>query len=199
MKRGREAVLLLAAAVLFGALVAVVKGQDAGVRDALGNTSAPWVLLPFLAGARYVRIWQAALVGVATTLAAFLGFYLAEAAVLDLGPHPWTTDLRLTLGSGNVYEKWGIVSGLVYGILGGLWASRRFPAAPVAVGLAFVAEPAVVFCLWKAGIWGGGDLLLRYPWMWTAEIAVGIGCIAFGLLNARSHGTRTAVSPANEE
>ena len=186
MRRGREALLLLLAAAAFGALVAAVKGQDTGVRDALGNTSAPWVLVPFLAGARYPRIWQAALVGVATTLAAFLGFYLAEAAVLDLGPHSWTTDLRLTLSSGNVYEKWGILSGLVYGILGGLWASRRFPAAPVAVGLAFVAEPAIVFVLWKAGIWGGGDLLLRYPWMWAAELAIGLSCIAFGVLSARS-------------
>jgi len=135
---------------------------------------------------------------VATTLAAFLGFYLAEAAVLDLGPHPWTTDLRLTLGSGNVYEKWGIVSGLVYGILGGLWASRRFPAAPVAVGLAFLAEPVIVFGLWKAGIWGGGDLLLHYPWMWAAEIAIGLGCIAFGLMSSRTVSNRSAPAGSRE-
>jgi hypothetical protein len=50
---------------------------------------------------------HAALVGAATTFAAFFGFYLAEAAILDLGSHPWYTDLKLTLGSGQVYEKWG--------------------------------------------------------------------------------------------
>jgi hypothetical protein len=40
---------LLLAGLDFGLLVAVIKGQDPGVRDALGNTSAPWVLVPFLA------------------------------------------------------------------------------------------------------------------------------------------------------
>jgi Family of unknown function (DUF6518) len=88
MTGGRKLVLLLLAGVGFGVLLAVLKGQDTGVRDALGNTSAPWVVVPFLAGTAYQSISRAALVGLAATLAAFFGFYLAEAAVLDLGPHP---------------------------------------------------------------------------------------------------------------
>jgi hypothetical protein len=52
MSRGRKLGLLLLAGIAFGVLVAVVKGQDTGVRDALGNTSAPWVVVPFLAGKR---------------------------------------------------------------------------------------------------------------------------------------------------
>src|SRR5947208_15184039 len=103
MSRGRQLTGSLALAVLFGAAVAVVKGQDGGVRDALGNMSAPWVLVPFLAGTRCTKLWQGALVGTAATLAAFIGFYAAEAAILDLGPHPWYVDLRLTLGSGHLY------------------------------------------------------------------------------------------------
>src|SRR5439155_3928531 len=134
--------------------------QDVGVRDALGNTSAPWVLVPFVAGTRYRRPWHGALAGLAATMAAFLGFYAAEAAILDLGPHPWYEDLRLTLGTFNVYEQWGLVSGPAYGALGALWAQRRIIAAPIAVGLAFVAEPLIVWLLWHAGIWGGGGLLL---------------------------------------
>ena len=156
------------------------------MRDALGNTSAPWVLVPFLAGMRYPRLWQAALVGIATTLAAFFGFYLAEAAILDLGSHPWTTDLRLTLGSGRLYEFWGLASGLAYGAIGGLWASGRFRAGAIAVGLAFVCEPLLVFFLWRGGIWGGGDLLLRYHWMWIGEILLGLGGIAFAVRRAQA-------------
>jgi hypothetical protein len=68
---------------------------------------------------RYPSVWRATLVGVATTLAALFAFYLAEAAILDLGAHPWYTDLRLTLRSGRVYERWGLVSGAIYGVLGG--------------------------------------------------------------------------------
>jgi hypothetical protein len=48
MSRGRKLGLLLFAAVGFGVLVAVIKGQEAGVRSALGNMSAPWMLVPFL-------------------------------------------------------------------------------------------------------------------------------------------------------
>jgi uncharacterized protein DUF6518 len=192
MSRGRTLGLLLLAGIVFGVLVAVIKGQDTGVRDALGNTSAPWVVVPFLAGTRYPRVWHAALVGIATTLAALFGFYLAEAAVLDLGPHPWYTDLRLTLGSGRLYETWGLLSGAIYGALGGMWASRWLPAAPVAVGLAFVGEPLIVFFLWRAGIWGGGGLLLHYPWMWITEVLLGLGAITFVVAKAPARSARSS-------
>src|SRR5919204_248091 len=88
MKQRQALVWLLVAGLVFGALVAVMKGQDVDARNALGNTSAPWVVVPFLAGMRYRRVWHGALVGVATTMAALLGFYVAEAAVLDLGTQP---------------------------------------------------------------------------------------------------------------
>lgn len=115
---------------------------------------------------------HAALVGIATTLAAPFGFYLAGAAILDLGAHPWYTDLKLTLGSGRVYETWGLLSGSIYGALGGMWASRSLVAAPIAVGLAFICEPVIVLLLVRAGIWGGGGLF-EHPWMWITEVLIG--------------------------
>jgi hypothetical protein len=172
---------LLVGALAFGVAVAAIKGQDVGVRDALGNTSAPWVVVPFVAGMRYRRVWHGALIGLATTMAALAGFYAAEAAILDLGPHPWYEDLRLTLGQFNVYEKWGLVSGPGYGALGALWAARRVVAAPVAVGLAFVAEPAIVWLLSQAGIWGGGDLLFAHAWMWIGEVLLGLATIGYAV------------------
>jgi len=181
---------LLLAGIAFGVLVAVIKGQATGVRDALGNTSAPWVVVPFLAGTRCSSVRRAALVGGATTLAAFLGFYLSEAAILDLGPHPWYTDLRLTLGSGRVYEEWGLFSGLVYGALGGMWATRSLAIAPIAVGLAFLCEPAIVLFLRDAGLWGGGDLLFHYRSIWVSEILIGLATITFGMNRARSRRTK---------
>lgn len=190
MSRGRKLGLVLLAGIAFGVLVAVVKGQDTGVRNALGNTSAPWMLVPFLAGALYPRLWHAALVGLATTLAAFFGFYLAEAAVLDLGPHPWYTDLKLTLGSGRVYETWGLLTGALYGALGGLWASRSLVVAPIAVGLAFICEPLIVFALLRARVWNGGDLL-DHPWLWITEMLVGLGCIAFAVTRAQARSAWT--------
>jgi hypothetical protein len=190
MSPARRLALLLLAGVAFGVLVAAIKGQDTGYRDTLGNTSAPWVVVPFLAGTRYRRVWHATLVGIATTLAAFLGFYVAEAAVLDLGDHSWMTDLRLTLGSGHVYEKWGVLSGALYGALGGLWASRSFRAGAVGVGLAFVCEPLIVLFLNREGIWAGD--LLQHRWIWVSEVLVGLAAVAVALVRARDGGIRAA-------
>jgi Family of unknown function (DUF6518) len=171
--------VLLLAGVAFGVLVAVIKGQDTGVRDALGNTSAPWIVLPFIAGTCFSRVRSAALGGLAITLASLLGFYVAEAAILDLGPHPWWVDLQLTAGTVNIYEKWGLVSGLLYGTLGWLWAYRSKAAAAAAVGLAFAAEPLIVYLVSKAGMWYG--MVLDYPWIWTAEVLLGVAGIALAL------------------
>lgn len=187
MKRVREAVdprtsqlaALVVGGLVFGVVMAVVKGQDAGVRDALGNMSAPWVILPFLAGTRYSRMLQSALAGVAITLVAFFGFYLAEAAVLDLGPVPWYTDLRLTLGSGHAYEVLGVGTGVVYGALGGFWRGRTHGAALAALGLAFICEPAAVWAIERLGLWGGGGLL-HYRWLWIAEMTFGL-CLVLAL------------------
>jgi hypothetical protein len=184
MPSRREIATILLAAFAFGVVVAVVKGQDAGARDALGNTSAPWIVVPFLAGMRFPSAWRGALAGVAATAAAFLGFYLSEAAILDLGPHPWYVDLQLTMGTVNVYEKWGLVSGSAYGALGAVWATRRAPAAAVAVGLAFIAEPLIVSFLQHAGVWGGGGLL-EHPMIWGAEVLLGATIVFFAFVRTR--------------
>jgi uncharacterized protein DUF6518 len=190
MHWGRVLLFLLFGAIAFGVLVAVIKGDDVGVRNALGNMSAPWVIVPFLAGTLSSRAWHAALIGVATTLAAFFGFYLAEAAILDLGPHPWYVDLKLTLGSGHVYEIWGTPVGLIYGLLGWLWASRSSAAAALAVGLAFVSEPLIVLALRRADLWGGGGLF-DYPWLWATEVAIGLAAIAYALATAQPRSAKT--------
>jgi hypothetical protein len=189
MSPRRLLLLLLLGAIGFGVLVAVIKGQDAGVRSAVGNMSAPWIVVPFLAGTLYSRARQAALIGGATTLAAFFGFYTAEAAILDLGEHPWYVDLKLTLGSGQVYEVWGTPAGVVYGVLGWLWASRSSVAAAVAVGLAFVLEPLIVLALVRTQVWGGGGLF-DHPWLWATEIAIGLAVIAFVLVKAQARPAR---------
>jgi hypothetical protein len=180
----RKLAFLLVGAAAFGVVMAAIKGQDVGVRDALGNLSAPWIVIPFLAGARSPSIWRATLIGVATTLASLLGFYMAEAVILDLGPHPWYIDLKLTAGSVNIYEQWGVFSGALSGALGGLWAARRSVAAAAVVGLAFVVEPGITLVTSRAGIWGGGGLL-DYPWLWVSEILVGVAAIAYVVRNAR--------------
>jgi Family of unknown function (DUF6518) len=192
---GRLARILLAA-VAFGVLVAVVKGQHDDARNVVGNTSAPWMVVPFVAGMAYRRAWHGALVGVAATAVAFAGFYVAEAVILDLGPHPWYVDLRLAAGTVNVYEKLGVLSGAAYGALGVIWAVRRSLPAALALALAFVLEPALVLALARGGIWGGGSLV-DHPGVWLGEVAVGLA-LALGFWRARrsiSPSATTAESP----
>src|SRR5262249_3463664 len=76
----RTLAVTLVAAAAFGVVMAVIKGNDTGVRDAIGNASAPWVVIPFLAGTRFRSVWHGVLIGVAATLAAFAGFYTPGAA-----------------------------------------------------------------------------------------------------------------------
>lgn len=87
MPRQRRLVIAFFAALSFGVVVAVLNGQGAGVRDALGNLSAPWLLVAFIGGACSRRGRWAPLAGLTATLAALAGFYAAESRLLDLGPH----------------------------------------------------------------------------------------------------------------
>jgi hypothetical protein len=72
-------------ALCFGVVMAVMKGEGIGARDALGNLSAPWLLVAFIGGACPRRVCWAPLGGLAATIAALAGFYAAESRLLDLG------------------------------------------------------------------------------------------------------------------
>lgn len=183
---GRVALLVMAAAA-FGALESIVKGNDAGVRDGIGNLSAPWVIVPLLAGAVGSRgnTLLGALVGLLTSLAALVGFYMANAFVLDLGPHSSLHDIGLTLNVGNMWFKAGAMSGPAMGAVGA-WASRRggLVLAWSVVGLV-VFEPLVVYLAYLAsdGRFAAGDG--QWNGIYAAEAALG-AVAAVALWRARS-------------
>lgn len=137
---------VLALALLFGMTASVLKGNGAGVRDGIGNLSAPWVIVPLLAGAAAPRrrLGWGALLGLFATLLALTGFYLANAFVLDLGQHSSAADIALTLNVGSLWFKAGALSGPVMGALGA-WASRRGRLTVAVIGaLIVLLEPLVV-------------------------------------------------------
>jgi len=171
---------VLAVAIAFGAAMAWIKGNNAGLRDAVGNASAPWLLLPFLSGAAAGRrLAGGALVGLLATLAALAGFYVAESFVLELGPHPWLVDLSLTMTAVPYWTERALLSGPLFGLLGVWWHQRRSVIAAGLVAAAFVLEPA--------GWWAWGVIrsvpayyVSAYPWLWLAEVLIGV--VAFVLL-----------------
>jgi hypothetical protein len=176
MTRHRSLRTVVLAAVCFGVVMAAIKGQGAGARDAFGNISAPWLLVGFLGGACARRPRWAALAGLATTLAALAGFYAAESRILDLGAHTWVVDLDLTFRAGRVYMLEALLSGPVFGAVGGWWRQRRSVPAAFAVAATFVCEPLVVWAYQHAqgGPSASTGLLTQYPWMWAGEVLVGI-------------------------
>jgi hypothetical protein len=175
------------AAAAFGALESIVKGNDAGVRDGIGNLSAPWVIVPLLAGAVGSRgnTLLGGLVGLLTSLAALVGFYMANAFVLDLGPHSSLHDIGLTLNVGNMWFKAGAMSGPAMGAVGAC-ASRRggLVLAWSVVGLV-VFEPLVVYLAYLAsdGRFAAGDG--QWNGIYAAEAALG-AVAAVALWRARS-------------
>jgi hypothetical protein len=103
-------------------------------------------------------------VGLGVSLIALASFYLASTVVLQLGPHPWLVDLRPTFEGGKHFFVLALVSGPVFGGLGGWWASRRSLVAPLLVAALFVLEPAFAILY---GAPGTGIV-------WLAEILVGV-------------------------
>jgi len=178
-RTARTLLLIVLAAAAFGAAMSVVKGNDAGIRDDIGNLSAPWLLLPFFAGAAVERRDLAAAAGLAATVVALVAFYVANAFVLELGPHSLATDLRLTLGATGYWIPRGIVSGPVFGALGGLWRRRGYPALlGVAVLLLLDAEPL----FWIAAHRMGGIASFAFQPSLAAsaaEAALGVAAAAF--------------------
>lgn len=177
MKRSTPRILTtIATAIVFGIAVAVLKGGEADVRDSLGNISAPWLLLPYFAGATTRGSKRGALMGTAACLAALGAFYATEAFVLDLGGHPVLTNLMLTLGAGRMYFAAGAVCGPALGALGG----ARLPCRPfisaAVVGLALIGEPLAVFA-WLAHMGmspSDSGMVARYPLLWIGEMLLGL-------------------------
>jgi hypothetical protein len=168
----------IAIALAFGVVVSVMKGSDGGVRDAAGNVSAPWLILPLVAGALVAarRPLLGAVVGLLTTAASLLGFYLANAFVLDLGPHSTLHDLGLTLSAaGGLWFRAGLISGPVAGGVGALAAGRDRPWLGAMVAGLLLFEP-VAWLLWFGVHHQSVSAAAVSPALWVLEAGLGVAC-----------------------
>jgi hypothetical protein len=185
----RRVLGVLMAAVAFGIAMSILKGNGAGVRDAIGNVSAPWLLLPFIAGAAAgrERFWPGALVGLLASLAALGGFYVANSFVLDLGPHPWLVDLRLAVEGGRTFFALGLLSGPVFGAVGAAWQRRGRPTVlGVLVASSLVFEPLG----WLAYEKGRPSGYASDATVWGAEVLLGVVACVVAMRLARATGRR---------
>jgi hypothetical protein len=106
---------------------------------------------------------------------ALAGFYAGESVFLDLGRHSWTTDLSLAMRAGRYYFALALLSGPVFGALGGIWAKRRSVTVAAGVAIVFALEPLIVWSKQRrmGGPVGNGELT-HYPWLWAGEVLLGL-------------------------
>jgi Family of unknown function (DUF6518) len=188
--RSRVAIVGVSA-LAFGVGVSLVKGNGGGVRDAIGNTSAPWLLLPFVAAiyARTRTTWRGVLIGVAASMAALCGFYVANAFVLDLGAHSWLDDISLTARAGKLFFALAVISGPCFGALGARWNRTRSRWLAVLVAGLLVVEPLASWLYELIGRVAYADVIA----VWAGEIAVGLcACVATAVLLRRPQVSRSS-------
>ena len=128
--------------------------------------SAPWLVLPFIAGATQRDPRRAALLGLACTYAALLGY-----ALLTLSPvehaHMSVAAARGFVISERPVLIGGIVTGPLFGWFGQQWRTRR------AIWGALITAAALCFEPFARRISREGTTI-RSRDVWLAEIAVGL-------------------------
>jgi hypothetical protein len=150
----------------------------AGWSSDVSLLSAPWLVLPFLAGATQRSPRRAALLGLACTYAALLGYGL-----MTLGPfehvHLTAATVRGFLVSERAVLVGGVVTGPLFGWFGQQWRTRRAIAGALVTAAALCLEPLAR----RAAVRPIDDRSV-----WLAEVAVGLA-LAAAVLFRRHAGT----------
>jgi hypothetical protein len=102
--------------------------------------SAPWLVLPFLAGCTQREPRRAALLGLGCTLAALLGYGLMTLSPVE-NAHLTTTSARGFLVSSNRIFIAGLFTGPLFAWLGYRWRAERAWVGALATAAALCLEP----------------------------------------------------------
>ena len=158
-------------------------GRPAAVA-ALGGMTAPWLALPFLAGASRARRRSARVLGSAVTLVALAGFLVANAgSVQNFLDSPSTDFLSMVL---NPWYLGAVVSGLAYASLGYRWRVTRSWRPALAVTAPVMLEPGLRWWLSSRGMLTWAPYA---PAAW-AEALAGLALTTAAITIGRRGGTR---------
>src|SRR3954468_14744616 len=145
MEARRRWFVVVAAAVAMGLALGFVKGDSTGLRAAVGNLSAPWLLIGLYAGFMASTLRRGAAAGLAATGISLVAFYAALTVVLGghLGGGGALREFATELNANRIYLLFGICTGPVAGAAGCL-LRRRSGWTLVAAGMVLAGELAVV-------------------------------------------------------
>jgi hypothetical protein len=177
--------LLLLFVCAFAAVDAIVKGHHGGMRNAVGNVSAPWAILPFLSGAfiRPRRLVFGALIGAASTVGALACYSLVRVAAFGTGPEHRAASSVMASAATNRWFLLGAIGGALLGAAGSwLAVKRQWALVTAIVASLLVLEPAARM-LWAIARGEPARTLVPIPIVWIVEVSC--GCAAVVALRCR--------------
>jgi hypothetical protein len=175
--------LALALSVAFGAgdqYLGSLTGSGhlwaAGWSSDVSLLSAPWLVLPFLAGATQRSPRRAALLGLACTYAALLGYGLMTLSPVEHA-HLTVATVRGVLVSQRAVLVGGIVTGPLFGWFGQQWRTRGAITGALVTAAALCLEPLAR----RAAVRPINDRSV-----WLAEVVAGLTFAAAVLISRRA-------------
>jgi len=157
----------------------------------VSGMSAPWLILPFLAGMTQERRRRAMGLGLVATMAALAGYFAMSHSPMEGVPIDRFWGRVVTMVSTGYNPLWivgGILTGPLYGFLGHRWRVARSWISAALVTSALCLEP---LARKVAGMLSGP------PLVWGAEVVLGtVVAVLFALMIVTSRRAREAVPPA---
>jgi hypothetical protein len=154
----------------------------------VSGMSAPWLILPFLAGMTQERRRRAMVLGLVVTMAALAGYFAMSHSPMEGAPLDrfWGRVVTMvTTGYNPLWILAGVVTGPLYGFLGHRWRVARSWISAVLVACALCLEPLAR--KFAGMLWGS-------PLVWGAEVVVGTFlAVLFAFLIATSRRARETV------
>jgi hypothetical protein len=172
MSRRTIVVVTLAASTVFGGVDQYLGSFSAHPwASDVSLLSAPWLVLAFLAGWTQSEPRRAALLGLACTFAALLGY-----CVMTLSP---VEHAQLTVAGVEGFVRssrrviaGGLFTGPLFGWLGYRWRTGRAWPGAVLVAASVCLEPL-------ARLYAGTGYEIRFRSVWVAEVAAGLAMLAY--------------------
>jgi hypothetical protein len=148
----------------------------------VSGLSAPWLVLPFLAGMTQSNVRRAMALGLVVSLAALLGYFAMTYSPVEGTPLREFLPGMLTMMRSGYNPLWiagGVVAGPLYGLLGQRWRVTRWWVSAALVACALCLEPLAR---------SASGTLSPHPMVWATEVAVGIvvgAAFVVGMVAAR--------------
>jgi hypothetical protein len=142
--------------------------------------SAPWLVLPFVAGATQRDARRAALLGLACTYAALLGYALMTLSPVEHA-HVTVATIRGFVVSERPVIIGGLVTGPLFGWFGQQWRTRRAILGALVTAAALCLEPLARRAAVRP---------IQDRDVWLAEVAAGLALAAVVLVRRTPRSTQ---------